>query len=138
MLPRRRAAHFRHSARKGAVLLPWALATCSGFPAATLLNFRHLLEKHNLSAAIFAKVGELLLANGLKLCGGNIVDATIIAAPSSSKSQEKARDPEMHQTFKAGQWYFGMKTTLSGLVLKNAIHGFPMVGFDLVTESLWS
>ena len=106
--------------------------------AATLLNFRHLLEKHNLSAAIFAKVGELLLANCLKLCGGNIVDATIIAAPSSSKSQEKARDPEMHQTFKAGQWYFGMKTTLSGLVLKNAIHGFPMVGFDLVTESLWS
>ena len=78
--------------------------------AATLLNFRHLLEKHNLGAAIFAKVGELLLANCLKLCGGNIVDATIIAAPSSSKSQEKARDPEMHQTFKAGQWYFGMKT----------------------------
>ena len=70
------AAYFRHSARKGAVLLPWALATCSGFPAATLLNFRHLLEKHNLSAAVFAKVGELLWANGLKLCGGTIVDAT--------------------------------------------------------------
>ena len=78
--------------------------------ATTLLNFRHLLEKHNLGAAIFAKVGELLLANGLKLCGGTIVDATIIAAPSSTKNQDKARDPEMHQTFKAGQWYFGMKT----------------------------
>ena len=69
-------AYFRHSARKGAVLLPWALATCSGFLAATQLNFRHLLEKHNLSAAVFAKVDELLLANGLKLCGGTIVDAT--------------------------------------------------------------
>jgi IS5 family transposase len=73
------------------------------------LNFRHLLEKHQLGAAIFAKVGELLLANGLKLCGGTIVDATIIAAPSSTKNQDKARVPEMHQTFKAGQWYFGMK-----------------------------
>ena len=77
--------------------------------ATTLLNFRHLLEKHQLGAAIFAKVGELLLANGLKLCGGTIVDATIIAAPSSTKNQDKARDPEMHQTFKAAQWYFGMK-----------------------------
>ena len=77
--------------------------------ATTLLNFRHLLETHQLGAAIFAKVGELLLANGLKLCGGTIVDATIIAAPSSTKNLDKARDPEMHQTFKAGQWYFGMK-----------------------------
>ena len=77
--------------------------------ATTLLNFRHLLEKHQLGAAIFAKVGELLLANGLKLCGGTIVDATIIAAPSSTKNLDKARDPEMHQTYKAGQWYFGMK-----------------------------
>ena len=77
--------------------------------ATTLLNFRHLLEKHDLGSAIFAKVGELLQANGLKLCGGTIVNATIIAAPSSTKNQHKARDPEMHQTYKAGQWYFGMK-----------------------------
>jgi transposase, IS5 family len=77
--------------------------------ATTLLNFRHLLERHDLGAAIFAKVGELLLANGLKLCGGTIVDATIIGAPSSTKNLDKARDPEMHQTYKAGQWYFGMK-----------------------------
>jgi transposase, IS5 family len=65
---------------------------------ATLLNFRHLLEQHGLGAAIFAKVGERLLANGLKLCGGTIVDATIIGAPSSTKNQDKARDPEMHST----------------------------------------
>ena len=60
--------------------------------ATTLLNFRHLLEKHNMGAAIFARVGELLLANGLKLCGGTIVDAPIIAASSSTKNQDKTRD----------------------------------------------
>ncbi len=62
-----------------------------------------------LGAALFSKVGELLLTNGLKLSGGTIVDATIIAAPSSTKNAEKARDPEMHQTKKGNQWYFGMK-----------------------------
>jgi IS5 family transposase len=89
--------------------------------ATTLLGFRHLLEQHNIGAALFAKVGELLQANGLKLSGGTIVDATIIAAPSSTKNQDKARDPEMHQTKKGNQWYFGMKVHIgvdskSGLV----------------------
>ncbi|MFM8898708.1 MAG: IS5 family transposase [Burkholderiales bacterium] len=77
--------------------------------ATTLLNFRHLLEKHDLGAAIFAKVGQLLLQSGLKLSGGTIVDATIIAAPSSTKNADKARDPEMHQTKKGNQWHHGMK-----------------------------
>ena len=77
--------------------------------ATTLLNFRHLLETHELGAAMFAKVGELLLANGMKLSGGTIVDATLIAAPPSTKNQEKARDPEMHQTKKGNEWHFGMK-----------------------------
>jgi IS5 family transposase len=77
--------------------------------ATTLLNFRHLLEQHELGAAMFAKVGELLLANGMKLSGGTIVDATIIAAPSSTKNADKTRDPEMHQTKKGNQWHFGMK-----------------------------
>jgi IS5 family transposase len=77
--------------------------------ATTLLNFRHLLEAHELGAAMFAKVGELLLANGMKLSGGTIVDATLIAAPPSTKNQEKARDPEMHQTKKGNEWHFGMK-----------------------------
>lgn len=77
--------------------------------ATTLLNFRHLLEQHNLGAALFEKVGELLLANGMKLSGGTIVDATLIAAPPSTKNQDKARDPEMHQTKKGNQWHFGMK-----------------------------
>ena len=77
--------------------------------AMTLLHSRHLLEKHNLGAALFAKVGELLLANGMKLSGGTIVDATLIAAPPSVKNQEKSRDPEMHQTKKGNEWHFGMK-----------------------------
>jgi transposase, IS5 family len=77
--------------------------------ATTLLNFRHLLEKHQIGAALFAKVGELLLANGMKLSGGTIVDATLIAAAPSTKNQEQSRDPEMHQSKKGNQWYFGMK-----------------------------
>jgi transposase, IS5 family len=89
--------------------------------ATTLLNFRHLLEKHQLGAALFAKVGELLLANGMKLSGGTIVDATLITAPASTKNQEQSRDPEMHQSKKGNQWYFGMKVHIgadshSGLV----------------------
>jgi len=77
--------------------------------ATTLLHFRHLLERHDLGAAMFAKIGELLLANGMKLSGGTIVDATLIAAPPSTKNQEKSRDPEMHQTKKGNEWHFGMK-----------------------------
>ena len=77
--------------------------------ATTLLNFRHLLEAHDLGAALFAKVGELLLANGMRLSGGTIVDATLIAAPPSTKNKDKSRDPEMHQTKKGNEWYFGMK-----------------------------
>ena len=89
--------------------------------ATTLLNFRHLLETHQIGAAIFAKIGELLQANGMKLCGGTIVDATLIAAPPSTKNKEGARDPEMHQTKKGNEWHFGMKVHIgadseSGLV----------------------
>jgi IS5 family transposase len=89
--------------------------------ATTLLQLRHLLEKHEIGAALFAKVGELLLATGMKLSGGTIVDATLIAAPPSTKNQEQSRDPEMHQSKKGNQWYFGMKLHIgadsqSGLV----------------------
>ena len=75
----------------------------------TLLKFRRLLEKHKLGEVLFAKVGEVLQARGLKLGTGTIVDATIIGAPSSTKNADKQRDPEMHQTRKGQQWYFGMK-----------------------------
>jgi len=89
--------------------------------ATTLLNFRHLLEQHQIGTALFAKVGELLQANGMKLSGGTIVDATLIAAPPSTKNEDKSRDPEMHQSRKGNQWHFGMKLHIgvdsaSGLV----------------------
>ena len=77
--------------------------------ATTLLKFRHLLEKHSLGEALFAEVGAVLQASGMKVGTGTIVDATLISAPSSTKNADKARDPEMHQTCKGQQWYFGMK-----------------------------
>ena len=77
--------------------------------ATTLLNFRHLLEEHRIGAVLFAKIGELLLAHGMKLSGGTIVDATLIAAPPSTKNAAGERDPEMHQSKKGNQWHFGMK-----------------------------
>ena len=90
--------------------------------ATTLLNFRHLLEKHQIGAALFAKVGELLLAGGMKLSGGTIVDATLIAAPPSTKNQEQSRDPEMHQSKKGNQWYFGMKVHIGADSHTGLIH----------------
>lgn len=75
----------------------------------TVCKFRHLLERHDLGRRIFEQVHEHLEAHGLKVSTGTIVDATIISAPSSTKNAAKARDPEMHQTKKGNQWYFGMK-----------------------------
>ena len=75
----------------------------------TILNFRHLLERHDLAQALFERVNAYLASRGLQVKGGTIVDATIIAAPSSTKNQAQARDPEMRQTRKGQQWYFGMK-----------------------------
>ena len=77
--------------------------------ATTLLKFRHLLEKHSFGEALFNDIKERLEKAGLIMHGGTIVDATIIAAPSSTKNREGKRDPEMHQTKKGNQWYHGMK-----------------------------
>jgi IS5 family transposase len=87
----------------------------------TILRFRRLLEEHKLSAQILAVVNELLSAKGLLLRAGTVVDATLIAAPSSTKNASGQRDPEMHQSKKGNQWYFGMKAHIgvdadSGLV----------------------
>lgn len=75
----------------------------------TILRFRHLLERHQLTAQIFTAIRGLLEEKRLLLKAGTIVDATIISAPSSTKNAAQARDPEMHQTRKGNQWYFGMK-----------------------------
>lgn len=75
----------------------------------TVCNFRHLLEAHNLGDKLFVLINAYLQENGLKVSTGTIVDATIIDAPSSTKNKDGERDPEMHQTRKGNQWYFGMK-----------------------------
>ena len=83
---------------------------CEAVPdATTMLKFRRLLEQHKLAERLFAEVGRVLQGSGMTLKTGTIVDATIIAAPSSTKNAEKQRDPEMRQTRKGQQWYFGMK-----------------------------
>ena len=75
----------------------------------TILNFRHLLEKHELCGQMLDTVNHYLESKGIRITTGTIVDATIIHAPSSTKNEKKERDPAMHQTRKGNQWYFGMK-----------------------------
>ena len=87
----------------------------------TILRFRHLLEEHDLSLQIMATINATLATKGLMLKTGTVVDATLIAAPSSTKNSSGERDPEMHQTKKGNQWHFGMKAHIgvdadSGLV----------------------
>jgi len=87
----------------------------------TILRFRHLLERHNLAPDMLRLVNDLLLAKGLMLRTGTAVDATLISAPSSTKNADGERDPEMKQTKKGNNWYFGMKAHIgvdaaSGLV----------------------
>jgi IS5 family transposase len=77
--------------------------------ATTLLKFRHLLESNGIYEQIFETINRLLIANGLTVSKGSIVDAAIITAPSSTKNADNARDPEMHATKKGNQWFFGMK-----------------------------
>ena len=77
--------------------------------ATTLLKFRRLLEQHDLGRAIFGQINQHLSEQGLLMRGGTMIDATIIAAPSSTKNKDGQRDPEMHQTKKGNQWHFGMK-----------------------------
>ncbi len=88
----------------------------------TICRFRHLLEAHELSTRIFEDVLEHLEAKGFRISTGTIVDATIIQAPSSTKNKGKARDPEMHQTKKGNQWYFGMKAHIGIDSAEKLIH----------------
>jgi len=109
----------------------------------TIMNFRHLLEKHKLTRKLFKTVNQWLSDCGVMMTQGTLVDATIIEAPSSTKNKKNERDPDMHQTKKGNQWHFGMKAHIgvdakSGLThtlvttaanehdlnqLKNLLHG---------------
>jgi transposase, IS5 family len=89
--------------------------------ATTLLKFRHLLQHNDLTKALFEEINAHLADKGLLMRAGTIVDATIIAAPSSTRNEGNTRDPEMHQTKKGNEWHFGMKAHIgvdaqSGLV----------------------
>ena len=100
----------------------------------TILKFRHLLEKHNLAKKLFEEINRHLDEQGLMLKEGTIVDASIISAPSSMKS----RDPEMHQTKKGNQWYFGMKMHIGvddELGLVHSVTSTPANVHDLTESS---
>jgi IS5 family transposase len=88
----------------------------------TILHFRHLLEKHNLTVVLLDGINACLKDQGLLVSKGTMVDASIIHAPSSTKNQEQSRDPEMHQTRKGKQWYFGMKMHIGADVDSGAAH----------------
>ena len=88
----------------------------------TILRFRHRLEKHKLSEKILTAVNELLIQRGLLLKVGTVVDATLIAAPTSTKNKDKARDPEMHSSKKGNQWHFGMKAHIGADAQSGLVH----------------
>lgn len=88
----------------------------------TILRFRHRLERHKLADEIFATVNALLSDKGLLLRAGTAVDATLIAAPSSTKNKDKQRDPEMHSSKKGEQWHFGMKAHIGVDVESSLVH----------------
>lgn len=88
----------------------------------TILRFRHLLEANNLATQILATVNAKLIQRGLLLKAGTVVDATLIAAPSSTKNSSGERDPEMHQTKKGNQWHFGMKAHIGADAESGLVH----------------
>ena len=88
----------------------------------TILRFRHLLEKHSLAAQMLVVINDMLATKGPMLRAGTVVDATLIAAPSSTKSDSGMRDPEMHQTKKGNQWYFGMKAHIGADAESGLVH----------------
>jgi transposase, IS5 family len=90
--------------------------------ATTLLKFRHWLERHDLTRALFDDIAAMLEERGLLMRQGTIVDATIIAAPPSTKNKSKSRDPEMRQTKKGNQWHFGMKAHIGVDVTSGVVH----------------
>jgi IS5 family transposase len=104
----------------------------------TVCKFRHLLEAHNLGEQLFALIGEYLQENGMKVSRGTIVDATIIDAPTSTKNRRKERDPEMHQTKKGNQWYFGMKAHIGVDSRTKLIHSVAATAANVHDSQLLS
>ncbi|SFM64537.1 Transposase and inactivated derivatives, IS5 family [Shimia aestuarii] len=103
----------------------------------TILNFRHLLERHGLTEAIFAEVNVHLADKGITLRSGTLVDATIIDAPSSTKDKAGARDPEMSSTKKGNDWYFGMKAHIGVDAGSGVTHSLETSTAKLHDSQVW-
>jgi IS5 family transposase len=103
----------------------------------TILNFRHLLERHGLTEAIFAEVNGYLAEKGVTLRSGTLVDATIIDAPSSTKNKAGARDPEMSSTKKGNDWYFGMKAHIGVDADSGVTHSLATSTAKLHDSQVW-
>ena len=103
----------------------------------TILNFRHLLERHGLTQAIFADVNAHLADKGITLRSGTLVDATIIDAPSSTKNKAGARDPEMSSTKKGNDWYFGMKAHIGVDADSGVTHSLETSTAKLHDSQVW-
>ena len=103
----------------------------------TILNFRHLLERHGLTQAIFADVNAHLADKGITLRSGTLVDATIIDAPSSTKNKAGARDPEMSSTKKGNDWYFGMKAHIGVDADSGVTHSLETSTARLHDSQVW-
>lgn len=103
----------------------------------TILNFRHLLEKHELGAVLFDEVKQLLSDQNLMLKEGSIIDASIIAAPTSTKNQEGKRDAEMHQVKKGSEWHFGMKLHIGVDDAYGIVHSYSVTSANAhdITEA---
>lgn len=97
----------------------------------TVCKFRHLLEKHGLAADLFATVNRYLQGHGMRLSQGTIVDATIINAPSSTKNRDNQRDPQMRQTKKGNQWFFGMKAHIGVDERTGLVHSVVTTGANV-------
>jgi transposase, IS5 family len=101
----------------------------------TVCRFRHLLETHDLGRRLFDELRRHLSANGLQVATGTIVDAMVINSPSSTKNRARARDPEMHQTKKGNQWYFGIKAHVGVDSRTKLIHAVVVTpAMSLTTE----
>jgi transposase, IS5 family len=103
----------------------------------TILNFRHLLEMHKLTEKLFAEVNGHLADQGISLRSGTLVDATIIDAPSSTKNEAKARDPEMSSTKKGNDWYFGMKAHVGVDADSGIVHSLDTTTAKVHDSQVW-
>ena len=103
----------------------------------TILNFRHLLEKHQLTEKLFVEVNKHLADQGITLRSGTLVDATIIDAPSSTKNEAKARDPEMSSTKKGNDWYFGMKAHVGVDADSGIVHSLDTTTAKVHDSQVW-